>query len=360
MTGGDDRWARRHGPRPPWWPSDQPWPPRGRTFIRERSRSRFMRRTGWYSFFPIFALVWLVTWAFRSSAILLLGAAFAAAVAMALRRMSGPVADIVSAAERIKQRDFSVRVPVPEFGPRWLGNTARAFNAMATELDAQEQARRHLIADIAHELRTPLTIVQGKLEGLIDGVYPRDDERLQGVLDDTRLLGRLIEDLRVLSTAEAGALALSNEPTDIVALARDVVGSLAATAASAEVTLRVDAPERELDSVSVDPVRIREVLVNLVGNALRYTSSGGTIRVTIESARGEVTVRVIDTGTGIAPADLPHIFDRFYKGAHSSGSGLGLTIAKNLVEAHGGTIRADSRLGAGTTIAFALPITSNS
>ncbi len=214
-------------------------------------------------------------------------AAVAGAVAIIIRRIAGPVADIVSAADRIAHRDYDVRVREPEFGPAWVGDTARAFNAMASELDAQDKARRHLMADIAHELRTPLAIVQGKLEGLLDGVYPRDDERLQGLLEDTRVLGRLVEDLRTLSTAESGALALSKEPTDILALANDVVSSLSAHAESAGVALRVetDSPD-EIEPIAIDPLRIREVLTNLVANALRYTPRGGRVLVGVGSRAG--------------------------------------------------------------------------
>ena len=270
------------------------------------------------------------------------------------RRIAGPVADIVSAADRIAHRDYNVLVREPEFGPAWVGDTARAFNAMASELAAQDKARRRLMADIAHELRTPPAIVQGQLEGLLDGVYPRDDERLQGLLEDTRVLGRLVEDLRTLSTAESGALALSKEPTDIVALAHDVVSSLSTHAESSRVALKVEtnSPD-EITPIAIDSLRIREVLTNLVANALRYTSRGGCVLVRVGSRAGgndSVEVSVADNGAGIAAEELPHIFDRFYKGAGSSGSGLGLTIARGLVEAHGGTIRAESRPGAGTTI----------
>lgn len=228
---------------------------------------------------------------------------------------------------------------------------------MAKELDAQDQARRHLMADIAHELRTPLAVVQGKLEGLIDGVYPRDNERLQGLLEDTRVLARLVEDLRTLSTAESGALALSKEPTDIVALANDVVSSLTTRADEADIALRVEADAgREIEPIAIDPVRIREVVTNLVANALRHTPRGGRVDVKVVSGGNGVEVRVVDTGAGISAEELPRIFDRFYKGAGSSGSGLGLTIARNLVVAHGGEIRAESEVGRGTTITFTLPL----
>jgi signal transduction histidine kinase len=359
---------------PPWWPHDEPWPPRSGHSLRERQRARFVQRSGWYSFWPLWVFLWVIASASGRRAIgggfpvgggvalLLLSAAIAGVAAIIVRRIAGPVADIVSAADRIARRDYNVRVREPEFGPAWIGDTARAFNAMANELEAQDKARRHLMADIAHELRTPLAIVQGKLEGLLDGVYSRDDERLQGLLEDTRVLARLVEDLRTLSTAESGALALSKEPTDIVSLAHDVVSSLSAHAESAGVTLQVAVDSRnDIQPIAVDPLRIREVLTNLVTNALRYTSRGGHVDVRITSQAGSrgipgiVVVQVADNGAGMSAEALPHIFDRFYRGPGSSGSGLGLTIARSLVEAHGGTIRAESSLGVGTTIVFSLP-----
>ena len=334
------------------------------TVFRERARARFVRRSGWYSFWPLWIFLWVIsTNAWRRGfplgggvALLLACAAVAGAVAIIIRRIAGPVADIVSAADRISHRDYDVRVREPEFGPAWIGDTARAFNAMAKELAAQDKARRHLMADIAHELRTPLAIVQGKLEGLLDGVYQRDDEQLQGLLNDTRVLARLVEDLRTLSTAEGGALALAKEPTDILALAHDVVASLSASAENTGVTLRVETDAAgELQAIAIDPLRIREVLINLVTNALRYTPRGGSVIVRVSAAADGVEIRVADTGAGMSAEEVSHIFDRFYKGSGSSGSGLGLTIARSLVEAHGGTIRAESRVGAGTTIVIALP-----
>jgi len=355
------RFARRP---PPWWPAGEPWPPEGTRFYLQRRRSRFVRRTGWYSFWPLWVVLWLLASSVRGrpfaptgAVVLLLACAAAAAtVAVILRRLAGPVADIVSAADRIAHRDYRVRIEEPAFAPAWVRDTARAFNAMAGQLDAQDQARRHLMADVAHELRTPLAVLQGKLEGLIDGVYPRDNERLQALLDDTRVFARIVEDLRTLANSESGALALAKEPTDVVALADDVAASLAGDAGERGVALAVTtASAAAIEPVAVDPVRIREVLMNLVTNALRYTPRGGRVDVKLASLAHGVEFRVVDTGPGIAEADLPRIFDRFYKGAGSTGSGLGLTIARNLVEAHGGTIRAESRAGAGTTFVFTLP-----
>jgi two-component system OmpR family sensor kinase/two-component system sensor histidine kinase BaeS len=371
------RWRSDLRKQPHWWPQDEPWPPRSSRYWGGRRRDRFVRRTGWYTFWPVWAMLWLAftivqgrfelgpwrnvprgtTWAPANLIpILLMCAVAAGVVAVIIRRIAGPVADIVGAAERIARRDYRVRVDEPVSGPRWVSDTARAFNAMAAELDAQDVARRHLMADIAHELRTPLAVVQARLEGVIDGVYPASTEELQGVLDNARVLSRLVEDLRTLSNAESGALALAKEPTDILALADDVASSLADRAEPAGVTLRVDADSApDLEPITIDPIRIREVLLNLVSNALRYTPRDGRVTIKIAASTGGVQIDVIDTGEGIPADEIPRIFDRFYKGAGSSGSGLGLTIARRLVEAHGGTIRAASQPGVGTTMTFTLP-----
>lgn len=360
---------RRGRGRPPWWAEDEPWPPREPDHYAEQRRARFLRRSGWYSFWPIWILLFLVVNSLRgrggslpaipngSVVILILACAAAAGtVAFIIRRIATPIANIVSAADRIARRDYRVRIDEPASAPRWVSDTTRAFNAMAKELEAQDQARRQLTADIAHELRTPLAILQGTIEGILDGVYAPDHERLQGLLDDTRVLTRLVADLGTLSTAESGALALSREPTDLVALADDVVSSLQARASGGGVTLACEAPAPDrIGPISVDPVRLTEVLTNLVTNAIRHTPCGGRVSISVAARPAAVELRVADTGTGIAPDVLPHIFDRFYKGSGSAGSGLGLTIARNLVEAHGGTIRADSRVGTGTTMIVTLP-----
>jgi len=225
---------------------------------------------------------------------------------------------------------------------------------MTAQLHAQDLQRQHLMADIAHELRTPLTVMQGQLEGLLDGVYPRDDARLNEVLDHTRLLARLVEDLRTLAHAESGTLGLRKEPTDLGVLVHDAVAALASEAAARNLVIRVEDRD-ELPLVDVDPVRIREVLMNLLSNALRHSGSGGSVAITTEARREAIVVSVADTGAGITPEMLPRIFDRFYKGPASHGSGLGLTIARNLVVAHGGEISAESRVGEGTTVTFTVP-----
>ena len=279
----------------------------------------------------------------------------AATFVRVMRRVGSPIGDIVEAADRVSAGDFSVRVA--ERGPPPLRSIARAFNKMTDRLQAQDQQRRHLMADIAHELRTPLTVIQGRLEGLLDGVYARDDAHLGEAAADTRILARLIDDLRTLASSESGALSLQREATDLVVLVHDAVRSLSADAQGAGVTIRVG-ESMSLPLVDVDPLRIREVLVNLVSNAIRHTPPGGTISVDAETRSDGVMVTVADTGSGVAADELPKIFDRFYKGSGSRGSGLGLTIARNLIVAHGGEIRADSEPGVGTTIVFTLPRSS--
>jgi two-component system OmpR family sensor kinase/two-component system sensor histidine kinase BaeS len=206
---------------------------------------------------------------------------------------------------------------------------------MAGRLQAQDEQRRHLMADVAHELRTPLSVVQGRLEGLLDGVYPRDDARIGELLEDTRLLGRLVEDLGTLANAESGALALRKEPTDLTALVHDTAATAAIDAQVKGVMIGVESP-KDLPVVDVDPVRIREVLRNLLSNALRHSPPGTAISIAIARQPGRIAVVVRDHGSGISSDVLPHIFNRFFKGEGSHGSGLGLTIARNLVVAHGG------------------------
>lgn len=203
----------------------------------------------------------------------------------------------------------------------------------------QDALRRQLMADVAHELRTPLAILQGRVEGLIDGVYPRDDERLEELLGEIRHLSRLVEDLRTIANAEAGALELRKERFDLVELIRDVAGDAG-----------VDSPE-EL-AIDADPVRIREVMLNLLSNAKRYSDA---VRIRVEARPREAVIEVSDRGKGIPAEDLPRIFERFQKGRDSRGTGLGLAIARDLVTAHGGTIHAQSVVGQGTTITITLP-----
>jgi two-component system, OmpR family, sensor histidine kinase BaeS len=275
-----------------------------------------------------------------------------------LRSTAETLDELVEATRAVEAGDYSVRVGPRDRGLRAVRHLVSGFDTMAARLETDERQRRTLLAEISHELRTPLTVVQGNLEAIVDGVYPADPEHLALILEETRVLGRLIEDLRTLALSEAGTLALHPEPTDPDVLVADVVRSFEPAAAAAGVELTVSF-EEDLPILDIDPVRIREVLANLLANALRHTPSGG--RVTVAGSLTAdglwVNLEVRDTGPGIDPALISHVFDRFVKGDDSRGSGLGLAIARQLVLAHGGEIAADSVPGAGTTIRVRLPLT---
>jgi signal transduction histidine kinase len=352
--------------RPPWWPENEAWPPRDRW---RAGRGRFFRRAAvvalvvlMFSAYGVTALAWLAATklglvASEPSApalwfvggIVGLGVAITAAT---LRHVAMPIGGVMEAVERVAGGDYDHRVI--ERGPPPVRALARAFNTMTARLQNHDRLRRDLMADVAHELRTPLTVMQGTLEGLLDGVYPRDDARLQQLLEETHVLSRLVEDLRTLALSESGALKLQKESIDVAELARDAVAAFAAEAASRGVTLALDAPA-SLTPIEIDPVRIREVLANLLSNALRHTPANGSVHVRVTpAANGRVSIAVQDTGSGMTSDELAHAFDLFYRGSDSRGTGLGLTIAKNLVTAHGGEIQASSEKGLGTTVTLTL------
>lgn len=283
--------------------------------------------------------------------VLLIGAA---AAGRAFRSMAGPATEIVDALGRVAEGDHAARVR--ERGPGQVRSVARAFNTMASRLESAEEQRRQLLADVTHELRTPLTAMQAQAEGLLDGVYARDDEHIAPILEQAHVMARLIDDLRTLSLAESGALRLHREPTDVATLLERAVAPFGPQAGDAGVALRVEAA-RDLPAVELDPGRIGEVLANLLVNALRHTPRGGEIVVSAAAADDGIAIAVRDNGAGI-PADvLPHVFDRFYRAGASRGSGLGLAIAKGLVASHGGEIAAESGgPGQGTTVRFTIPL----
>jgi two-component system sensor histidine kinase BaeS len=284
--------------------------------------------------------------------LLLLVLLFAAGIVLRARsRLWRPLGGIVEAADRVAEGDFSRKVT--EEGPPFLRSVARAFNGMTARLARQDEQRRHLMADIAHELRTPLAIVQGRLEGLIDGVYSLDRAYLAETLDEVKVIARLVEDLRILAETESGMLTLRREPADLTLLASEVLAALKSDADVRGVQLVEVAGVPVM--ANVDPLRIRQVLVNLVSNAVRHGPAGTHVRVSVEAAGDAVVVTVADTGTGIPPHELPYIFDRFSKGSGSGGTGLGLTIARNLVVAHGGEIAVGGEVGKGTVITVRLP-----
>jgi signal transduction histidine kinase len=234
--------------------------------------------------------------------------------------------------------------PVPG-GP--MKRIVSSFNGMAERLEAASAQRRQLMADLGHELRTPLTVIQGEIEAMIDGVRSRDDDELEMLLSQTSLMGRLLEDLRTLSLTEAGELKLDMETVSMRSLLSD-----AADPFGDDASITIEADDGE---VRCDPVRVRQILTNLIANATRSIPGEGMIRIGARRRDDGWTVVVADQGRGIAPDDLERVFDRFVKSADSTGSGLGLSIARDLVVAHGGTITARSELGQGTEIEFTLP-----
>jgi signal transduction histidine kinase len=355
--------------RPPWWPENEPWPP----------ADWHGRRRAWRGFGCLFGLLFLlVVGSFVAVAAFVLSqfgwfaavvvAVVLIAIVVSFGRFigrSGRVLDeLLEATRRVEAGDYSVRVPVPERGPRPLRQLVSGFDTMVERLEADERQRRSLLADVSHELRTPLAVLQGNLEAIVDGVHPADEAHLGALVEETRVLARLIEDLRTVALSEAGTLALHREPVDVGVVAADVATSFRADASAAGIELVVDVPE-ELRLLDADPVRLREVLANLLANALRHTPAGGSIRLAARVPSGDQGLEIIvsDTGRGIPPDLLPHVFDRFAKSAESHGSGLGLAIAKALVEAHGGTISAMSPPGdgaTGTAMTIRLPLDDRS
>ena len=357
--------------RPPWWPENEDWPPvKGRM-----RRNPFFRRLGCaFAFFNLlgFALFFFfIAWAANQLGLAVLPAnllhlllpfgiaLLVSVVAMVLlgvfglRRVFTPLDDLLEAAGRVAEGDYDVRVR--EHGPKEVRSLARAFNDMASRLHDADEKRRNLLADVTHELRTPLTVLQGNLEGMLDGVYPPDETNLRALLDETNILSGLVDDLRTVALAESGALKLKKEPTDLLMLVRDSLGVFQTQAEAAGVVLSVDAPDM-FPRLEIDPARIRQVLSNLLSNALRYSPAGSQVQIRVAQSQEQAVIEVIDDGPGIAPQDLPHVFERFYKSTDSGGMGLGLAIVRHLVNAHGGTIEALSAPGQGTTMRIHLPL----
>jgi signal transduction histidine kinase len=364
------RWRGRHYPKPTWWPENEPWPPQGE-FPWRRMRRLFLIRFA-IGIALVFALVVAgplivlgevlrlagVTGAaatFGAVAIFIVVMLAVAGAARGARRFALPFGSLIEAAGRVENGDYSARVAEYEHGPRELRALVAAFNSMAAHLEEDERQRRTLLADVSHELRTPLAVLRGELEAMIDGIHPADEAHLAAAVEDIGMLTGLVEDLRTLALAEAGTLALHFETTDLSVLTQEVAASFESLAARSEVRLTV-ATAGELPLVELDPLRIRQVLGNLVANALRYAPAGSEVAISAEPSGDRVVLSVVDQGPGIAPEVLPHLFDRFAKSADSRGSGLGLAIARRLVEAHGGSIDAGRPPQGGTAVRFELPV----
>jgi signal transduction histidine kinase len=361
---------RPRGRRPPWWPEDAEWPPKDRRMPGMRRRFLFVVAFALGALLLLIFLAGIVASAIFDGhsgrpgggdewngppifGFVILGIGIFLIVRF-IRRTAAPIGDVMEAADRVAAGDYAARVDPS--GPREVRRLAASFNEMTTRLEANEEQRRRLLADVTHELRTPLSIIRGNVEGMLDGVYPRDEEHLGPVVEETKQMARLLDDLHTLATAEAGVLKLHFEPTDVAELVQDVVTAFAPRAGERQIELTSSVAE--LPEIEIDPVRIRQVLENVIANALRYTPPGGGVSLDVTGGHGSVTFAIADTGPGVPQETLPQIFDRFAKSSDSGGSGLGLAIAKSLVEAHGGEISADSGPGRGLTVRFELPTAS--
>jgi signal transduction histidine kinase len=373
---------------PPRRPEGEPGPP-----VRPSpadARRRFRRRL----FLVTVALLaaWMVVavaitgaatghWGKRSGGRFVIGVVTVgagAATAMAYRRISRPAGELLGAAEQVATGDYGVDVEVR--GPRELRLLTETFNEMAARLAANQEQRRRFLADITHELRNPLAVLQSGIEAQLDGVHPRDDHHVASLLEETRRLGHLVDDLHTLALAETGRLVLQQEAVAFGVLVDEVVGRHEAQARQRDVALRASIPA-ELPKAWADPARVRQVLDNLLANAIRHTPPGGEVLVEV-SAEGRrrhgvagggragvstlpgpgsgdgpmVRCRVTDAGPGFRDDQLGQVFERFERAGDSGGSGLGLSIARDLVQAHGGAIDASNHpTTGGASVSFTLP-----
>ena len=274
------------------------------------------------------------------------------------RRVAAPLSEVIAAAQAVTAGNLSARVKVQ--GPDDLKALSDSFNRMASSLEHSDQERRNMLADIAHELRTPLTIIRGRLEGISDGIYPLDEAHLVPLLEETNILERLIEDLRILTLAETRQLNFDTCQVDLRDLALHVINLFEAVANDSGIQIEIS-PGACLPPVMGDPKRLEQVIGNLVGNALHYAPPGSHVRITFRVDESGVALMVNDEGPGVPEEDLPHIFDRFWRGEKSrarvsGGAGLGLAIALQLVEAQKGKIWAHNLPEGGLSVGFWLPV----
>jgi two-component system sensor histidine kinase BaeS len=285
-------------------------------------------------------------------------AVFATLIGLVLtRRVVTPLAEVIAAAEEIAGGNLKMRARTK--GSDDLGELGKSFNKMADALERNDRERRDMLANIAHELRTPLTVVRGRLEGIMDGIYPADVTSIGPALEEAYLLERLVEDLRLLTLAESHQLTFEIHELDLVEIARRALNMFQAEAEEKKIRLElVTWPEKAL--VNADPLRTEQVISNLISNALRYVPEGGRVWVDISRKENEAEVRISDNGPGVPEADLPFIFNRFWRGEKSrsrvsGGAGLGLAIAKLLVEGMEGKIVARSLPEGGLQVSVSFP-----
>ncbi len=274
------------------------------------------------------------------------------------RQITAPLNALAVASNKIAAGDLKARAVVR--GEDEIAQVGRAFNAMADNLARSETARRNMLADVAHELRNPIGVIQSHLEAMLDGVFSTTPDQIASLHDETMLLARLVDDLRDLALADAGQLSLTRQKTDLRALANKTVEAFRVQAAENQIALTSDLAT-SLPSLNLDAQRIEQVLRNLIGNALRYTPAGGRVTVRLLKEEKAARAEVSDTGPGIPPEALPLVFERFWRGDKSrsraqGGAGLGLAVAKQWVEGHGGQIGVTSEIGRGTTFWFTLPL----
>lgn len=360
------------GRPPPWWPRGEEWSGHGPPWMA--APRRFRRRFLLVTVAVLVALVGLgvaiglaakdgtggppprterrggpfgALW--LAGFVLVVGGG---ATALAYRRISRPVSGLLAAADRVSRGDYDVEVR-PD-GPRELRTLTRTFNEMAARLAASEDQRRRFLAEVTHELRTPLAVLQSGIEAQVDGIHPRDDRHVASLLEETQILGRLVDDLHTLALADAGRLTLHYETVSAGALVEDAIASQGALAARRGITV-AGQDGGGIPEIEADPTRLRQILANLLSNAIRHAPEGSQVRVRVDAAGDGVRFAVSDEGPGFPPERLEHLFERLTPSADSRGSGLGLSIARDLVVAHGGTIHAANDPAGGATVAFEIP-----
>jgi two-component system OmpR family sensor kinase/two-component system sensor histidine kinase BaeS len=281
--------------------------------------------------------------------------------AVVSRSLTSPLQRLAAAAREVAKGHLGQKVRIE--GSPEVAEVGHAFNEMTSALDQAEKQRKNLVADVAHELRTPLSVLQGNLRAVLDGVYPLDQGEIARLYDESLLLGRLVEDLRELALADAGQLRLEVRRTDGAQVIRDTLDKMSMLAQDREVVMLADLPA-DLPAVLADPDRMCQVLRNLLLNAAQHTPAGGTVTVAAQQVDKALEILVADTGVGISPENLPHVFERFWRADPSrargsrlgGGTGIGLAVAQSLVEAQGGHIWVESTQGEGTTFRFTLPL----
>jgi signal transduction histidine kinase len=301
----------------------------------------------------------------RSNRTLLYGALIGAVMALLLgvllsRTLTRPIRELTRATHAVSEGDLSQQVPVRSSDE--LGELAQAFNRMSSELSRSVNARKQMTADIAHELRTPLSLILGHAEAVHDGVLPPTRENFEIIREEATRLEHLVNDLRILSLADAGELSISPQTIEPQRLLNEVASLYQYRAQQKDIALEQDV-DPHIPAIHVDPGRMTQVLTNILDNALRHTPDGGRIILSAKAAGEQVELSVQDSGSGLKKEDLERIFDRFYRtdaarqrdGAIPGGSGLGLAIARSIVQAHGGQVSAESQLGGGLRVIVRLP-----